>query len=869
MLKVLLLSLVILTLFFTKTYSQTINFTGRILDKRDHLPISNSSVTIYSADSVIYQTASNGDGIFKIPTIYIKQCDYITLHALNYEDLKINSKKWKNKSNRAENDLEVFLLIQKKIVLKEVTVKSKRRYSDTTNIDLSKEKFERSIMIDDIFSKDFGFTKDANGQLYYKGKPVSDINVNGGDFFGKKNMDVYHLLPALILDNINVIETNIDSVTNATLAKPIVKINLKLKEKYNKGRFGNTNLAIGTSDRYLGTFNLYTYRNKEQISIAANTNDININDDFIIEPKVDFSSNGNNLTNKSIKLTYRNIFQNRLEVNLSIKGKLQEKNFNSETETQQEDVSIFSKTFTSSNSRSFDINDIKFNISYKIDLLNTIDMSQTFKHLHSKTSDSSNYFIKADSQTTTSQLDKLRGTNTNLYTTKIGYQRKFNSKKGRFLDIGIEVYNDIYGINELDNVYDASTNQFTNNYFINGAKSAQENKYTITSSFTEPITDNGYINFFYNYENDNINYNTKTNSDTTIISTDAPAISINQYFKPGIKFQETFKKFSFDLTSLWIYNLRTNEEFQSKSANVFFNFNADLRVDYKISSKKDIGINYSMDTNYPNIQQLTNLNSSFDLISQNNGNINLKPEQKKYIKFSYGIKPSDSENISITGEVGHIDQKIGLATVNLGNNLNPGNVVENTTEENVGSSNEAQLSFSFLKRIYTDKYLSTTIGISYQEAPSLVNNKLILNNGLTFNQSFSTSIVISKSLLTMTPIIASSLTKFYYGANDIDITSLTYSDKLSLTLKAFQLDIFPLINYSHSINNNFSFSMNGKVKRPILKDYGAIWIQAYDIFNSFKYVNNYLGPLSYQTVKYSNLGRYIILGISLKFNNMK
>lgn len=67
-----------------------------------------------------------------------------------------------------------FELTASTIHLKEVIIKKNRRYRDTSSIDLSKENFERSVMIDDLFSQK-GLSKDANGKIFYKGNPVSDI----------------------------------------------------------------------------------------------------------------------------------------------------------------------------------------------------------------------------------------------------------------------------------------------------------------------------------------------------------------------------------------------------------------------------------------------------------------------------------------------------------------------------------------------------------------------------------------------------------------------------------------------------------------------------------------------------------------------
>jgi len=862
MLKVFIFNLVFLFLLVYKTDAQEIKYTGKIVNKDGHSPVENCNISVYKGANIAYRTVSDSLGFFKIPVAALMTSDSNKLHALNYQDLSVDKGTYNSIIKNNSFFLGTFELSPKTIKLREVKVKSNKRYRDTTKIDLSKETFERSVMIDDLFSK-YGLSKDASGQLFYKGKPVTDIEVNGDTFFGKNNMDIYHLLPALVLTNINVVETNIDSTTNTTMLRPDIKVNLVLKEKFKSGKFGNANLAAGTVQRYLANTNLFAYKNREQVSLFLNSNNINTGDNTILEPTVDFSPNGNNLTTQSARFSYRNVFANKLEVNLSVKGKLDNKTFTSLSDIQEQNENLFSRSFTSSATKSFAINDTRLTINYKIDSLNTINAIQTFDHLHVNESDSSNYNITFDSFNTASQLNKLRNTNSNLLSTKVTFQKKFNSKKGRLLSVGLEFNDNNYNTGEFNNVGN-TLNQTISNYFINGNHSAIEHKYSLNSSFTEPLSDDVYLNFFVGYESGTANYNTHVNSDTVISSSDAPSQFKNDYFRTGFKFQKTMDKISFNAITTGIFDQRNTHQLQYNKRELFFNDNFDLSIDYKLTPKKSVNFDISGITNYPTLQQLTDLNSTFTVISQLEGNIFLTPEEKQSIKASYSLRPSDSENIYFSVELNRFVNKFGFEINNTPNNLG-----ENIVMANIGNSKGGQISFSFLKNISNTNYLNYTSGIAYQESPTVANNSLILNNGITFNQSISTSIAVIKPLVSITPQLSTSFSEFFFPTRNYSITTFIYSDKLSLNTSAFRLDLYPLFDFNHSITNVSSFSMNGAIRKSIFKDYADVWFQAYDIFNSFKYVNNFLGAASYQSVKYSNLQRYILLGISFKFNNMK
>jgi len=744
-----------------------------------------------------------------------------------------------------------------------VSVKAKRRYSDTTRIDLSKENFERSVMIDNLFASKYGFSRDPSGQLYYKGKPVSNVQVNGGDFFGKNNLDLYHLLPALVLDNIRVVETNIDSITNTTLLKPILKINLTFKDKYKKGNFGNGNLAAGSSKRYLAAINGFTYKKNEQLSLSLSSNNVNSNNNSIEQPKVGFSPNGNDLTTNSARLTYRNIFSGNTELNLSLGAKAETKRLSSTADLQQQTPFLFSHTFNASNTRSFTINDSKLELQHRIDSLNTITISETLDHSRTRETDSLNYNIKFDSSNTVSQLNKTRNTNTDFLTTRLEYQKRSGSKKGRSLNAGFEFDDNHYSTNEFDTVSDLA-NQAQKNYFIDGSRAVKENKYSASLSFTEPIDYNSYVSFFVSQRKETFNYTTQVSSDTTILGSDKPATLTNSYFRPGIKFQRTGSAYSINATAGATVDQRTIQQLHGRNTASFSNPDLNLTIEYKFNKTKNLILTYSQTTNYPGLQQLVSLNSSFDLITRTSGNIDLKPEKRKSLRLDYNTQPAGSIYIALSGEFDNYTDKFGYEI-----NTTANSPAQNSFTGNIGYSNSGQLSFSLLKNWSDNQYLSYFSGASYQENPTRIDNKLNVDKSLTFNQTISSALLIIKPLLSFKPILAYAWGRYFYESTTVDLTTITQSDEIALKLGTFGMSLYPLYNYNHNISSNSSFSMNGEIKKTIFKNYGTIWIQAYDIFNSFKFYNNYIGPTSHQSVSYSNLHRYFLLGLSLQFNNLR
>jgi hypothetical protein len=187
----------------------------------------------------------------------------------------------------------------------------------------------------------------------------------------------------------------------------------------------------------------------------------------------------------------------------------------------------------------------------------------------------------------------------------------------------------------------------------------------------------------------------------------------------------------------------------------------------------------------------------------------------------------------------------------------------------VGRATAAFVGVSVQKNISDKFYFNYNSNIAYQEQPTIINGKLSINNSVALNEVFSLTREVIKNVLTISPIVTAGYTRYYYENSSINIVNLIYSDKLSFTALKFKLDLLPLINYNHGINSLTSFSMNGAIKRSLFNDYAIIWLQGYDLFNSFKYNNNLLGSSYAGTVKYSNVQRYFIAGLSFKFNNIK
>lgn len=835
--------------------AQVATVTGKAVDLNNGGPLDGANVMVLKGDSLMYHTVTDSTGRFSIPAGIYQQMDYLRITYLNYQDFKLA----RHPGSGTDMDLGVLQLKPVGILLKEVKVTSAKRYTDTSKIDLSKRKFERSVMIDDLFNQ-FGFSKDQEGHLFYKGKPVSSISVNGESFFGKNNHDVYTLLPALVLDNIQVVETNIDTMTNVTQLKPTVKVDLKFKDKYAKGKFGHANAGAGTTDRYLLNTDLFTYRRQEQVSLTLGSNNINAGQNLITPPSVSFSAGGNDILSHSAKLTYHNVFRKKLDVDLTLNGLQQDKVFTAQVNRNDQDINQVSHTVNKSNLKEFHLNDSFLTLNYHLDPLTTITLNQIFNLDKTNLRDSANYDIRTDTLHTISDNFKIRRDNTNTSDTKVTYLKKSAAVKGRFLSLSVNYVQSSYHSNETDNVYNLN-NEIIDQYMVEEKIHAGENTFSVNADYTEPTGLDGNFALFAGYKNDRMSYNSQANNDSLINQFTPSSVINNQYIRAGIRAQHTFSKIELNGMITGILNYRDINQANNRPESIF-RPNMDFKADFKLSAGRSLNISYSYITNFPGLNQLSNIGSTYDLVSQTAGNINLKPEDKQSFKTFYSVSKPSGLSLTMDAELDYYTDKFGFNVTQQGK-------TPITSQANVGDAKTGNLGFSLSKALSAKYSISSNTSISYQEQPSIVNGLYTLNNGVTLNESLSTVAGFFSSKLEISPLVTASLGKFFYSSGSANVLNITYSGKTSYNLAGYQLVLYPLINYSYSVVRNTSFSLNGEVRKSVLKDKIALWLQGYDLLNSFKFYNTIIGPTYTETSMYSNLHRYIFIGASFKFNNMK
>ncbi len=845
------LTFIFFLIYGSVTAQKPNNISVKIINKVTKEPIQGVSIEV-SKDDVVYRALSDSIGGVLIPAVYLTKGHIIIAEAVDYFKLSTDGTLFQSS--------KVIALKPSANLLKEVVIRGNGRYRDTTEINLSDQHFDRSVMIDDLFKNTYGLHKDIKGQLYYNGKRVTNILVGGREFFGKNNLDVYRDMPALTLEDITIVETNIDSLSNATLAQPEVKLNFKLKEKFKRGRFGNLSIGVGSLDRYFFNTDTYFYNTNEQVSVGFGAN--NISPYSLAEPDITFSPNGNDLNTYAPKVSYHNFINSNLELDILVTGKKQNKNYQSQSERNEENLHQFSSTKNASSSDMYSIEPSNITLTYKIDPLSKIVLSEISSLKNEVQIDSLQYIINNNNLNTNASLAKFRKSKGYSLSSTLLFEQRFQKKRGRYFQLSFNHSIESNKIGENNNILNID-DQNARRYDIIGDRKLVNKKVVLSSVYNEPILSDGTSQVIVNYSSENLAYLPRIYSINTLSLIDTSLLISYSNYQFGGKIRKKVQYFSFDGSIIGTLFVRNIHEQRNTFIKLLPNIN--LSINHKVDKKNELNFQYEMAPNYPKSYQLTNINNTFDLVSLTRGNTYLNPEVRSQLSASYSKRSSDLSHLSLSGRFEHYESKFGFKIDNAGDSSQVSYV------DNMGGANAAQITLSTSTGLKSGNTLIYSANIQYSETPINNRNKKYIGTSIIYSQTGSLGTTLFNKGISITPTVNTTFNRQYFESSISNIFTLSYSDNIMYSLGAFRISAYPLCNFSYSsnLNKSFSWAFNGDIKLDIFKKNATLWMKAYDIFNSFKYQNNYAGPNYIQTTKYSNLNRYILIGVSTKINSMK
>lgn len=659
------LTLTILILFsFGLTFSQEkMKITGAVFDSSGTNPLPESIVmAVRLKDSLMLGfTRTDQNGNFDLKNIPVDTFNLIVSH-FKFEEKSFFV--FGSFDNKEINIPKINLGVKTKTTeLAEVVIYTNKNpiyfRGDTMVYVADSFKVGANSVVEDLLKKLPGIQVDKEGNIKSQGKEISQVLVDGDEFFGSDPTTATKNLNASTIDKVEVFEKKNESSTEGD--ETVQVLNLKLKEDAKKGYFGKVSGASDFTKFYESELMINKFNGSQKISVFAisgNTmkssmdwNDIN---QYGLDNEMNgmmnedgeymwFNSGGNDQS--GIPQTFKSgiyykdkIGKNKktdLGINYTYMNYQLHGISDSKTQYFLQDTTYFSEDFTDTKKKN-ESHKININIESKLDSLTTLIIKPKFDlSLGTESSINTSRYINQDTLITrTNDILSSNNSTGNELKNEFKLIRKFKKDRRK---INFEYYGDLVenktnGKLYFDNIY---MNSFSDNDTTDQSKINRNSKvnHLGTVLYSEPLTKKIKLDFQYDYE---YGINSQIKESRDFFNGDYSIL--NQSLSNNFENVKTQNRFS----TMFVYESKKHIlKFGGKVRNIqlrninlvskdvvnqdLTNFLPRLTYSYRPKQNMRMQVRYSTNANQPSINSLQPI---FDNSNPNRipiGNPTLKP----------------------------------------------------------------------------------------------------------------------------------------------------------------------------------------------------------------------------------------------------
>lgn len=347
----LLLFMIATTLASAQQKQALLNIRGTVFENEKLQPMEGAAVKLYNErDSMITGATTKQNGQYLLPgipaatyTLKVSFMGYKTQQFKLTLPQKSGNYKVADVMMREDATLMAEAVVEGK--LPEMTV-----IDDTVAYNADAFKLPEGSMVEDLIKKLPGIVQDENGNYTFNGKNISQILVDGKEFFGNNRNLVLQNIPAEIVDKVKAYDRKSDMarITGIDDGNERTVLDLAIKKDKKKGFFGRTDGAYGTQDRYSGNLNVNSFRGDQKFSFVGSAN----------------NTQGNGLTDRQRLGTTMNWENKEVELNGSASGEFQQSSSASQSYTQNFELKNSAYSANRNHNSSGSGN---FNFQYKVE----------------------------------------------------------------------------------------------------------------------------------------------------------------------------------------------------------------------------------------------------------------------------------------------------------------------------------------------------------------------------------------------------------------------------------------------------------------------------------------------------------------------
>jgi hypothetical protein len=887
--------------FLPKVTAQNMKVTGHVVDTTGKKALANVSVlAIRIKDSLLLKyTRTNVDGDFVLTNFKVDTFTLIVEHP------ELESKSYFIFGNEGNNDINIpsVKMNMKTKNLDEVVIFANKNpifyRGDTLVYVADSFKVGQNAVVEDLLKKLPGLKIDENGQITSQGKEISQVLVDGDEFFGTDPTIATKNLAAKGVESVQVYEkTNEDA--KAGEDEKIQVLDLKLKEDAKKGYFGKISGAsdfglMQSTPFYEGEVLVNKFNQKQKISVfllTSNTPRSNFGwgdmNKFGLENEGggNFWDRGQGTNTSGIPQTLKAGIYYSDKVGKTGKIGFNYSYYNNKLDAYSSSQSQYflqdSSYYTKDSSRNYSKNEShNLNFSYKtnIDSLTYLEVKPNFK-FDAATTDNLNTSSFRDVKfleylsTSIQNVNESRGMSSN---SEALIRRKFRKPKR---ELELKYILDFSNNNTDGNLYSYSKFGIAIDTIdqLKGNKNKSITNYGI-ATYTEPIHKLFKLKLEYLFESGNSNQDKKTFNRGNGSYTEIVSLLTNNFDNQRFQNRGTasliFEKGKNTLTGGLGYRNITIENKNLVTGAIvdqsINNFLPEFSYMYKPSMSKRLNINYSTYSSPPSVNDLQPIpdNSNPNRIQE--GNPDLKPN------YVHSLWANFNSWQALSGRYIWSGMNATLTNNDFANQTTYdafGRTVSKTV--NVDGNFNASFWVGGGIPLFNRKLeVSPKANGSYFRYQNYINNEL----NVTQNTSISSGVELKLNLDSLEISIENDFTYTNPVSSLSSVSNLPYtSQNYNLRLE-YQLPLhFKLkLNGDYTINsrraegfNRNIFVLNAEVSKAFFPTENLIVaINANDIFNQNinvqRQVNGNVITDNYTRI----ISRYFLLKLTYKFNNNK
>ncbi len=876
---------------------------GKVTDEDGNSLPDATAILMSRADSSMVSFAiSNDDGNFNLQGVL--QSEYlIQLSFVSYTDIKqgllIN---WSQKVI----DLGEFSLLPSSEILREVKIEADHIpmgiRGDTISYNAAAFSTKPGATVEDLLKKLPGIEVARDGSIKAQGEEVDKVLVDGKEFFGNDPKIATQNLDAEAIDKVQVYDkkSEVAEFTGVDDGNEEKAIDLKLKDEYKNGEFGNIEAGIGTESRYKAKLNYNRFGPSMQASLIASNNNIN-EQAFSFNDYISFmggfsdamsASDGimnftggfgrglvprgiNNNTATGLNFNYD--FSKKLEL-VSNYFFLQSKKDLVENSIGRQ--FSLDRTYTSVDSSLSDEKNINHRVNtklkYKPSPFLQLIVDNNFSGVLADGLNQRSTAFSSGSDRTLTRANAL------LNDDQWGYEGKFQLRK----KYGKKGRNWVSSLGGSTTKFDEE-NEISNQYNFNSLSTLikQDQVYqnhrkslNLRTTFTEPIASKRYLSLSYEFHRENEQPEKEffdiVDSERLYNGELSSIYDKNlKYHRGGLAFKNNGKKTKLTLgvkaqkTDL---SGKINDGVMSISGN-YFHWLPSLSLDYEMSSSRSLNLDYTTSVKAPSLSQLMPLPDNADPNLFILGNPSLIPEYSHSARVGYNMFDQfNFTNLFTSINLNYTKNRI-VNEININEDFT--RVIRPVNTDNFISLN-GFASFSRPFRPLGIKYrLSTYFGINkYESFINTTNSKVDerqLNLRLTLENRVKEHVDIA------TGVRWSYSTRSYAINEDFDQQYYNYDlfiDGDWYMTPSFTLSMsFDYKTYSQeSFSEPQSFSLlNAQIRKDLGGDKLSLVVSVFDLLDENVGVERNGGLNSIHEIGYNTLGRYFMATMKYKLGKSK